>query len=113
MWMDWQVSDFNNSWRACYQGIVKRNPEFQDKALIERSLSDFNAHVAIIDKELARTGGYICGPDFTLADIPIGLSIHRWRALPADKPSLSHVEAYYSRLCDRPGFQTYGRDGGP
>ncbi|MBX3492593.1 MAG: glutathione S-transferase, partial [Parvibaculum sp.] len=25
-WMDWQVSDFNNSWRAVFQARVRNNP---------------------------------------------------------------------------------------
>jgi glutathione S-transferase len=113
MWMDWQGSDFNNSWRVAFQGLVRKNPDYQDAAAIERSLEAFTGHVRIVDAELARSGGHICGPDFSLADIPIGLSIHRWRSLPAAKPSLAHAEGYYDRLCERDGFRRFGRDGGP
>jgi glutathione S-transferase len=113
MWMDWQGSDFNNSWRIAFQGLVRRNPEYRDSMEIERSLEEFTAQVRIIDAELSRSGGHICGPDFSLADIPIGLSIHRWRSLPVAKPSLVHVEGYYDRLCERDGFRRFGRDGGP
>ena len=113
MWMDWQASDFNNSWRVAFQGLVRRSAEHQDAGAIERSVTTFNGMVAIVDTQLAGTGGYICGPRFCLADIPIGLTIHRWRSIPVDKPHLAHVERYYGRLCERPGFRRYGRDGGP
>jgi glutathione S-transferase len=43
----------------------------------------------------------------------MGLSIHRWRALPVAKPCFANVEIYYARLCERVGFQQFGRDGGP
>jgi glutathione S-transferase len=112
MWMDWQASDFNNSWRAAFQGLVRKNPEYQDRDRIERSMTTLSRMVAVIDAELVRSGGYICGPDFSLADIPIGLSIHRWRSLPVERPDLANVERYYERLCERTGFQRYGRDGG-
>ena len=112
-WMDWQVSDFNNSWRGAFQALVRKNPDYQDPAVIERSLAEFARQVRIIDAELARSGGHICGPDFSLADIPIGLSIHRFLSLPAARPSLTHVERYYDRLCARDGFRRFGRDGGP
>jgi len=113
MWMDWQSSDFNNSWRFAFQALVRKNPTYQDNAAIERSLADFTRQVGVVDAELAHSGGYISGPRFSLADIPIGLSIHRWRSLPANKPSLVHVERYYDRLCERDGFRRFGRDGGP
>jgi len=113
MWMDWQVSDFNNSWRPAFQGLVRGNSEFKDPAVINRSLEVFDRMVGWVDGELARRGGYICGPTFTMADIPIGLSIHRWRALPRTRPAWPHVETYYERLCERDGFRRFGRDGGP
>lgn len=112
-WMDWQGSDFNNGWRVAFQGLVRRHPDHQDERTLERAMAGFSALVALVDEQLSKSGGYICGPRFSLADIPIGLSVHRWRSMPADKPHLAQVERYYERLCERPGFQRYGRDGGP
>jgi len=113
MWMDWQASDFNNSWRVAFQGLVRKSPDHQDPSAIERSLASFNRMVGIVDAELAKAGSYICGSQFSLADIPLGLSIHRWRSIPAERPRLVHVERYYDRLCERAGFRQFGRDGGP
>jgi glutathione S-transferase len=113
MWMDWQASDFNNSWRVAFQGLVRNSPDYQDADAIERSMATFNRMVGVIDAQLAKSGGYICGPQLSLADIPIGLSIHRWRSIPKARPDLPNVERYYERLCERPGFRQYGRDGGP
>ncbi|NTJ62582.1 glutathione S-transferase [Agrobacterium rhizogenes] len=112
-WMDWQVSDFNNSWRIAFQGLVRRNPDYQNKEAIARSVAAFSDLVARIGIEIDRQGGYVCGESFTLADIPIGLSLHRWHALPAEKPHLPVIEAYYERLCSRSGFQMHGLNGGP
>jgi glutathione S-transferase len=113
MWMDWQASDFNNSWRIAFQGLVRKNPDHKVSA-IEQSMTNFSRMVGIVDAQLARSGGYICGTRFSLADIPIGLSIHRWRSLPADnKPRFASVDRYYERLCERPGFRQFGLGGGP
>lgn len=113
MWMDWQASDFNNSWRVAFQGLVRKNPEHRDAGAIERSMAAFSRMVGVVDAQLAASGGYIAGPRFSLADIPLGLSIHRWRSIPAPKPQLAHVGRYYERLCEREGFRRFGRDGGP
>jgi glutathione S-transferase len=112
-WMDWQASDFNNSWRVCFQALVRRNPAFQDKAAIEASVDLFNRMVGVIDGELARMGAYIAGETFTVADIVLGLSLHRWQSVPMPRPHYANVERYVARLQERPGFVRYGRDSGP
>ncbi len=111
-WMDWQASDFNNSWRVVLQGRVRKDPGFQDPVAIERSAKLFSSLVGIIDAQLARTGAYMVGQQFTLADIVIGLSLHRWRSIPMERPNYPHVDRYYERLLERQGFVRHGRDGG-
>jgi glutathione S-transferase len=109
-WMDWQVSDFNNSWRPVLQGRVRKNPAFQDPAVIEASANLFSSLVGIIDAQLAKTGAYITGSQFTLADIVIGLSLHRWRSIPMRRPEYLHVARYYDLLLERKGFVRFGGD---
>jgi len=111
-WMDWQCSDFNNSWRVAFQGLVRKNPVFQDPQAIEASLRQFSAMVGIVDAQLGRTGAYIAGDEFTVADIAIGLSLRRWHSVPVTRPPYPNVERYYELLLARSGFQRYGRDGG-
>lgn len=112
-WMDWQASDFNNSWRVPFQALVRHNPAFQDPAALEASIELLNRMIGIIDTQLGRTGACIAGEHFTLADIVIGLSLQRWRSIPMSRPHYLNVERYYERLLQRVGFQRYGRDGGP
>src|SRR4051794_22927878 len=112
-WMDWQASDFNNSWRVVFQALVRKNPAFQDPGAIEASWAQFCEMVALIDAQLSRTRGYIAGDTFTVADIVIGLSLRRWHSIPMTRPPLPNVERYYELLLNRSGFQRYGRDGGP
>lgn len=112
-WMDWQVSDFNGSWRTCFQGLVRRNPAISLEAIAD-SLQQFNTMVGLVEMQLAKTGGHIAGAGFTLADIPIGLSIHRWYSVPMDqRPDYPQVAAYYDRLNMRPGYRAHGRNGVP
>ncbi|MEQ7917635.1 hypothetical protein ABQX22_00450 [Xanthomonas sp. WHRI 1810A] len=58
-------------------------------------------------------GGYVAGGEFSLGDIPIGLSVNRWFETPFDRPHLPAVNRYYERLTQRPGFRLYGRNGTP
>jgi len=106
-WMDWQGSDFNNSWRVPFQGWVRKNPAFQDRAAIDASIAQLNAMVGIVDAQLARTGAYIASDTFTVADIAIGLSLRRWKAIPMTHPSFPNVERYYELLSTRSGFKRF------
>lgn len=112
-WMDWQASDFNNAWRYAFQALVRRNPAYTDARAIEASLEQLDRAVGIVDTQLARTEAYIASSAFTVADLAIGLAIHRWHALPCAKSEHPAVLRYYERLCDRPAFARWGRDGGP
>jgi glutathione S-transferase len=113
MWMDWQGSDFNNSWRVAFMGLVRKNPAFQDPDAIAASMTQWNAMVGLVDAQLVRTGAYVTGDTFTVADVVIGLSLRRWNGMPVTRPRFENVERYYELLLTRSGFQRYGRDGGP
>ncbi|UDF36741.1 UNVERIFIED_ORG: glutathione S-transferase N-terminal domain-containing protein [Shinella sp. XGS7] len=112
-WMDWQATELNNSWRYAFMGLVRQSPAHQDAALQRAGVEGWNRHMAMLESQLQATGGFVAGPRFTLADVVIGLSTHRWRAAPIERPALPAVEAYYQRLCERPGFIAHGRDAGP
>ena len=51
--------------------------------------------------------------DFTLADVVLGVSVHRWIKTPMDRANLPAVEAYYARLKERPEFGRWARDDVP
>lgn len=112
-WMDWQATELNNSWRYAFMGLVRRSPLHADASAIAASVAEFNRHMAMLDAKLAKTGAYVTGAHFTLADVVLGLSTHRWHSLPAERPALPAVAAYYERLSARPGFMRHGRNGQP
>lgn len=114
MWMDWQAGELNNSWRYAFMATVRRSPLHQDPAQIEAGVANWNRHMAMLDGQLARSGGpFVLGETFTLADVVLGLSAHRWRAAPIAHAALPAVEAWYQRLLQRPGFATHGPAAGP
>jgi glutathione S-transferase len=112
-WIDWQATEFNGAWRYAFSAIVRRNPAFADAVEIESSKRQWTKMVAILDGQLARTGAYVAGTSFTLADIPIGLSVNRWLLTLFERPAFPHVQAYYERLGNRPAFIKHGCNGIP
>ena len=62
-------------------------------------------------QNFAPNRAFVVGADFTLADIPIGLSVNRWLMTPIEHSSLPVVLAYYERMSARPAFLKHGRNG--
>ncbi|MBP8309002.1 MAG: glutathione S-transferase [Burkholderiaceae bacterium] len=112
-WMDWQATELNNAWRPAFMGLVRRSLEHADPDAIEAGVRNWNRHMAMLERQLARTGAFVLGEQFTLADIVLGLSTHRWFMTPMERPSLPAVSAYYERLSQRPAFLRHGRNGLP
>ena len=112
-WIDWQSSDLNRSWSYAFMSLVRRSPLHQDSQTLGAGCADWARHMQILDSQLQSTGAYVAGSRFSLADIPIGLSVNRWLETPFDRPALPAVEEYYRRLGERPGFKLYGCNGTP
>jgi glutathione S-transferase len=112
-WMYWQATELNNSWRYAFSALVRRSAADTDPAAIASGLSGWNRHMRILDEQLGKTGAFAVGPRFTVADIVLGLSTHRWYMTPMERPSLPAVQEYYDRLSERPAFLVHGRNGVP
>jgi len=111
-WMDWQATEFNNAWRYAFMARVRQSPQHQDPHAIAASETQWQRHIDILAAQLERTGAYAVGEHFTLADIPLGLSVHRWLQAPVQKTEPAAIPAYYARLSLRPGFVKFGVNGG-
>ncbi|TVT80874.1 glutathione S-transferase family protein [Pseudomonas sp. H3(2019)] len=112
-WIDWQASDLNKSWTYAFMSLVRHSPEHQDSRALAAACRLWSRHMEILNRQLESTGAYVCEDGFSLADIPIGLSVNRWFETPLDRPDFPAVSAYYERLSRRPGYLLHGRNGTP
>lgn len=112
-WIDWQASELNRSWSYAFTSLVRRSPDYQDSAALARGIEQWSKNMDILNRQLEKTGAYVSGERFSLADIPIGLSVNRWFETPLGHPDYPAVRTYYERLSQREGFRLYGRNGTP
>ena len=112
-WMDWQATELNTAWRYGFMALVRRSPAHTDAAQIDASSASWNRHMGILDAQLGQTGAWAAGPDFTLADIVLGLSANRWLMMPMARPDYPHVAAWLGKLDERAGWRLYGCNGTP
>lgn len=101
-WLIWQATELNPPWSYALNGLVRKRPGYDDPAKIAESIASWTARMDILEAELAKGRAFIAGDEFSLADIALGLSIHRWFIVPFDHKPLPHVQAYYERLKQRP-----------
>jgi glutathione S-transferase len=116
-WMDWVAYDLTHAMRGAFLGGQLQEPPWNNPWFVDQGRRDFTRCMRLLDDELASGGNggpYICGADFTLADIPLGLVVNRWFAVQGfDKPALPAVSAYFDRLSQRSAFLRHGRNGLP
>ncbi len=101
-WMDWQFH-IADAQRDAFLGYVRHTLETRDDAAIARSAEASGAMMRILDAELARRP-WLSGDSFGIADIAMGVYAHTFFTLPMPRPDLPHLEHWYGRLRQRPGF---------
>src|SRR5262245_11109611 len=106
-WMDWQASELNVAWRYSFLALARKSPAHADPAQIAASVESWNRHMRLLDAHFAAGGQFLTGEYFTLADVVVGLSTHRWLLTPLERPHLDAVHAWYQRLSVRPAFRAH------
>jgi glutathione S-transferase len=106
-WMDWQATDLNTAWRYSFLALARSSPAHTDQAQVARSVEEWNRHMGMLDAQLAHGGQFITGEFFTLADVVLGLTTHRWLHTPMTRPHLDALLGYYQRLSVRPAFRAH------
>ncbi|HLA71833.1 MAG TPA: glutathione S-transferase N-terminal domain-containing protein, partial [Steroidobacteraceae bacterium] len=87
-WMDWQATDLNMAWRYGFLALARHSTAHTDSAAIAHSVAEWNQHMRMLDAHFAHGGQFVTGEFFTLADVVLGLTTHRWLHTPMDRPHL-------------------------
>ena len=101
-WLFWQLGELNPTWGYAVYAMLRKNPAYDDPERIADSIAKWTAKMEILEGQLQKTGAFVCGPDFSLADIALALSVHRWLSTPFDHKDLPAVSAFYAAMKARP-----------
>jgi glutathione S-transferase len=107
-WMDWQLSTLVDPVSLVFQNLYRRQPAERDSdATIAANVRAANRAMELLDRHLERHA-YVAGDAFTMGDIPVGATAHRWLEIPGiDRPALAAVRAWRARLAERQGFRDH------
>lgn len=106
MWLDWYHTEGYIHLRDIFWQFVRTPEADRDHALIERQRAALDPKLAIPDAQL-RTTAFIAGDGFTIADIAMGLMVHRWYRLDVERTAYPALERWYEALSRRPAFMEY------
>jgi glutathione S-transferase len=87
-------------------GYYRTAPEKRDMAALADARQKAIGMWTILEGALGGNA-YIAGKQLTLADICLGIFVHRWHQYPIERPSLPRLKAYYERLGERPGYRKH------
>ncbi len=105
-WMDWQQTTLNRPQSIVFQGLVRMRPEQRDHAAIAAATTEVTRCWTLLDGILERVE-YVAGPVFTLADIALGVHVHRWFSFDIARPPQPHLRAWYDGLLTRPAYRQH------
>jgi len=101
-WMDWANSAALavSRLRAAYRAPSARATE------VAAAAAALAPHLAPLEDRLEGRD-FVAGDEFTLADIPVGVWIHRWFRAPIDLPSTPNMMRWHKRLRQRDAFAAH------
>ena len=105
-WMDWQQTSLGPPQTVVFQGLVRTPPERRDGAAIAAATALLGERWSLLDARLAGRA-FVAGPEFTLADIALGVHAHRWFSFDMQRPEQPHLRAWYERLLSRPAYAAH------
>lgn len=106
-WLTWQATELNPPWMYAVLALLRKNPAYTDPQRIAASVEGWTKEMRILEAHLAASGGYVANGRFSVADIAIGVSTHRWMMTPIERVSLPAVEAHYAAMKARPAAAPY------
>lgn len=100
-WMDWQTTALTPAMGPAFLQLIRTAPDHRSTTLIEESAAKTEALMAILDAQL-KDRAFVCGTQFTMADVVLGCAVHRWYGLPLPRTARPQVERWYAALTARP-----------
>jgi GST-like protein len=102
-WLMWQVGGLGPM--AGQNGhFLLYAPEKIAYAL-ERCAKEVNRLYGVLDGQLARTGAFVAGADYSIADIAISPWVRTYKAQQVPLDDFEHVRRWYQRLIERPAVR--------
>jgi glutathione S-transferase len=103
-WLDWNLGHLSSPIMVLFLRHFLKTGEFTERE-VQQAEAECAKRFTILNGQLAKTGAYVAGPNLTVADCSLGMTLHRWLNLPVERPDLPEIARYYERLCLLPSYE--------
>lgn len=104
-WLDWQLGTITRPMTVIFFTYVRIPEAERDWPATHKARDEAERLWSMLDARLAGRD-YVCGP-LTIADIALGIYVHRWFALPVERADLRNLRGWYDRLLDREPYKRH------
>jgi glutathione S-transferase len=105
-WMDWATAQVQPVMTPVFWNLIRTTAEKRNLAAIADNTVATNKVMSVLEWGLAKQP-YLGGDAPGMGDFVVGAWVHRWYALPIERPNLGLVRAYYERLLERPAYRLH------
>lgn len=107
MWAEWGKNELCQAFTVpIFWSRVRTAAADRDEAALARAVSRFEDYLGHLADRLEGRA-FICGDDFSAADIVIGHLLYRWFTIDVPRAANPAVESYYERLTERPAYRDH------
>jgi glutathione S-transferase len=99
--MDWQQTTLNPAISPAFLHLYRLPADKRDDQVIAASLAKTNSVMAMLDQMLAGQA-FMAGDAFSMGDIPVACTVHRWLNMDIARDNRPHIARYYSSIMARP-----------
>lgn len=107
-WMDWSIEKFEPAFVGVFWGFYRTPQEKRNITTIEKSVDDCNSCLSMVADQLSDKT-FLLGDNPTVADIAVGVFLHRLWSIELEIKFPSNVADLYERLSERPGYYQWVR----
>jgi glutathione S-transferase len=108
MWAEWAKGTLVASFTVpIFWSRVRTPAAKRDEAALARAVARFDGHLGTLEAQLDGQR-FVCGDDFTLADIVAGHLLYRYFAIDIPRRDWPGIASYYARLAERPAYAEHG-----
>jgi len=105
-WMDWSIERLEPAFIGVFWGFYRTPPDQRDESAIQKSIVDCDSCLSTIANQLANRK-YITGDNPSVADIALGVFLHRLWTIDLEITFPDNIQRWYERLSKRPGYRRW------
>jgi len=105
-WMDWSIEKLEPAFVGVFWGFYRTPPDNRNDSEIEKCIVDCEQCLSNIGSQLANKNNLL-GYNPSVADIAIGVFLHRLWSIDLDIKFPDNVQNWYGRLTERAGYSRW------